>query len=490
MASTADKHGNPLPNIVLIMTDQQRWDALGCAGVFPVQTPMLDRLAREGVWFRRAYCNSPLCVPSRMSFFSGRYPHQHGCLDNGKSLWPEAPSFVRALQTAGYRTANIGKLHYTWQHDLEIPVSQPLLKKLGFTDPCETTGKMSRGNLRASAYSEHLRQKGVLEAYHRDLLRRAAAGPIEAYAMRPSMLSEEDHIDSWILRRAAEWITGNAGEPFFLWVGPPGPHDPFDPPEPYASLYRPEEMPLGPLDYSPGSTNGARMGLPNATPRQIQEMRTQYLGNVTLIDRGVRQIMEALEARGELRNTWIIFCSDHGEMLGDHRLVFKTEFYEQAARVPMIVRPPDESAAPRGIISDALVDLLDLSATIGAIAGAGLEGWQGESLRPIILGDASPEHHRDVVIGELGDRRMIRTQEWKLVLSGDDLHSQALWNCVEDPDELHNRVADPTMQPLLAGLRDQVRAFQEATPPDLPAPWQHLQPYSHWGRNPLREVSP
>jgi len=441
------------PNIVLIMTDQQRWDALGCAGVFPIETPAMDRLTREGVWFRRAYCNAPLCVPSRMSFLSGRYMHQHGCRDNNKLLWPDAPTFVRALQSAGYHTANIGKLHYTWQHDLEILVSQPLLKRLGFDEPYETTGKMSAGNLRASPYSEHLRARGLLEEYHHDLLRRSAAGPINAYAMRPSMLGEEDHIDGWLLRCAAGWIAANDREPFFLWSGPPGPHDPFDPPEPYASRYRPEEMPVGSLDLPTVPLNGNAKRLPDATPRQIQEMRTQYCGNVTYIDDGIRRIRNALEERGQLTNTWIVLCSDHGEMLGDHRLLNKSEFFEQAARVPVIVRPPEYMDMPRGIASDALIELLDVTATLVEIAGTEMPGAQGRSLLPIVTGNAPPEQHRTAVVSELGERLMLRTAEWKLVVTGDDLHPQSLRNLRNDPEELHNLAGEPGMADVLATLR-------------------------------------
>ncbi len=475
-------------NIVLIMTDQQRWDMLGCAGRFPVLTPAMDRLAREGTWFRRAYTNAPLCVPSRMSFFSGRYMHQHGCRDNNKLLWPESPSFVRALRDAGYRTANIGKLHYTWQHDLEILVSQPLLKAMGFTDPCETTGKMSGGNLRASPYSEHLRACGLLEEYHRDLLRRVAAGPIAAYAMRPSMLSEENHIDGWLLHRAAEWISRNDAAPFFLWAGPPGPHDPFDPPEPYASRYRPEEMPIGPLDSPPVRLDGNKKRLPDATPRQIQEMRTQYLGNVTYIDDGIGRILAALEARGQLANTWVILCSDHGEMLGDHRLLNKSEFFEQAVRVPLLVRPPDTLAVPRGIVSDALVELIDLSATLADIGGAAMAGARGRSLLPIMRGEVPPGRHRDAVVSELGDRLMLRTEDWKLIVAGDDRQPQSLWSMANDPDEMRNRAAEPEMAGVIANLQAHIRDFLAATPADLPAPWQHLVPYGQWGRNPLRAL--
>ncbi|HLH74747.1 MAG TPA: sulfatase-like hydrolase/transferase, partial [Chloroflexota bacterium] len=426
------EHGRR-PNIVLIMTDQQRWDALGSVGVLPVQTPTCDWLASDGMRFPQTFCNSPICVPSRMSFFSGRYPHQHGCLNNGSSLWPEAPTFVRELRNVGYHTANVGKLHYTWQHDLEILVCEPLLRRLGFSEPFETTGKMSQGNLRASAYSEHLRQKGLLEAFHRDLLQRVAAGPLGWYDLRPSMFDENDHIDSWVLNHAADWIRRNEREPFFLWVGPEGPHDPFDPPEPYASLYRPEDMPLGPLDYSyPVASDGSKVGLPEATPRQIQEMRTQYLGNVTQIDAGVGRIVDALASRGQLAATWIIFCSDHGEMLGDHRRVFKSEFFQPSIQVPLIIRPPTSIPARRGIVANAMVDLLDVSATLLDLAGTSLVGHRGRSLKAKVLGGEDPDRHRDAVFSQINDRVMLCTEEWKLVVVGEELRSQYLWNRQDD----------------------------------------------------------
>ncbi|WP_205857392.1 sulfatase-like hydrolase/transferase, partial [Phytoactinopolyspora endophytica] len=191
------------PNILLVMTDQQRWDALAAAGTFPVRTPNLDRLVAEGTWFRRTYSQSPLCVPSRASVLSGRYPHQHHCVDNDSSPWPEAPSFVRSLREAGYRTANVGKLHFTWFHDVEVLLADPILRAMGFDEPFETTGKMSRGNIRASAYTEHLKARGLLDAFHADLIGRATAGPLQS---RPSFLRQNDHIDGWVMGRAEEWL--------------------------------------------------------------------------------------------------------------------------------------------------------------------------------------------------------------------------------------------------------------------------------------------
>lgn len=480
------------PNIVLIMTDQQRWDALASADVFPVETPTLDRLSAEGMWFRRTYAQSPICVPSRMSFFTGRYPHQHGCLDNDTSVWPEAPSFVRSLRDSGYHTAAVGKLHYTWFHDLEIPVSGELLKRLGFDEAVETTGKMSQGNLRASAYSEHLRSKGLLPAYHQDLMARSEAGPLQAYARRPSMLDEDDHIDGWVLGRAEEWLHDVATDkPFFLWVGPPGPHDPFDPPAPWADRYRPEDMPLGPLSYRyPVESDAISAAVPDASPRQIQEMRTQYLANVSFIDDRVGRLVDVLQQRGLLADTWIVYCSDHGEMLGDHRLIWKGQLLDPAIRVPLVMRPPDNWHHPRGRSSDSLVELIDVPATLLDLAGAQLPGGQGLSLRPLLEDRTAgrPAVHRETVVAEFGTRVMVTDGRHKVITTNQAAALDKVFDLADDPDEERNLVStDGADLPAVESLHSIARQLTASAPADLPTPWRHSTPYQRWGRNPLRE---
>ncbi|TDE11201.1 sulfatase [Jiangella asiatica] len=469
------------PNIVLVMTDQQRWDALAAAGTFPVRTPNLDRLVAEGTWFRRTYSQSPLCVPSRTSMLTGRYPHQHQCLDNDTSPWPEAPSFVRCLRDAGYRTANVGKLHYTWFHDVELLVSDPILRAMGFDDPFETTGKMSRGNLRASAYTEHLKARGLLDAFHADLLERASDGPLRS---RASFLDEHDHIDGWVLGRAEQWLLNAPDEPFFLWVGPEGPHDPFDPPEPYASMYDPAGMPLGPLDYRyPVGASIASSDIPDATADEIRRMRAHYLANVTFIDAWLGRLLAALETRGLLDNTWVVFTSDHGDLLGDHRLVGKGQFFESSVRVPLIVRPPNAVPAGRGLVRDALVELIDVPATMLDLAGTALAGQRGRSLLRL-LDDRADDLHREFVISEIDDRTMITDGETKVELGPGDRPIHA-FDLVEDPDEEHDLAG--TDASWIALLSKAASAYRVDTPADMPAPWHHLTPNAHWGRNPLRE---
>lgn len=474
-----------LPNILLVMTDQQRWDALGMAGRFPVRTPNLERLAADGVWFRRTYVQAPLCVPSRASVLTGRYPHQHGCHNNDNSPWPTSPSFVRQLRDAGYLTANVGKLHYTWFHDVELLTADPLLRAMGFVEPLETTGKMSAGNLRASAYSEHLRSRGLLEMFHLDLMARVKAGPV--LGAGPSILGETDHVDGWVMNRANQWLQDAGPEPFFLWVGPEGPHDPFDPPAPWAKMYDVDDIPEGPSDRPIRVLRNAYHGeLSNdVTPGQVRQMRAHYLGNVSYIDDWVGHLLATLERRGMLANTWVFFCSDHGEMLGDHRLMGKAKFFEPAVRVPLIVRPPDSVDFARGTVRDCLVELLDVPATILDIAGTDLPGGQGRSLRGLLDRDAE-DKHRDVAVSQLGEIFMITDGVHKVELDGDGRPWRA-FDLADDPDEVHDLVDDDV--PWIADLVEQARQFRSERPADMPEPWNHLRPHQHWGRNLLKECT-
>lgn len=478
-------------SILFIFTDQHRADALGAAGDGVIRTPHLDRLAREGVLFRQTYCQSPVCMPSRSSVFSGRYPHQHGILGNGATIWPDSPCFVRAVRDRGWHTAVIGKLHFTWRHDVEMLCAQPLLWRLGFSDPHETTGKMSAGNLRVSEYSEHLRARGLLDGYYRDLLRRVAAGPALG-EHGPSLLGEDDQLDGWIGNRAVQWLASHDGRPFLLWVGPPGPHNPFDPPEPYASLYRADDMPDGisQLADDPHAAPRARhLGDGPSDRAAVRAIRTQYYGNVSLIDARIGAMLGTLEARGALEHTWVIYASDHGEFLGDRGLWGKSEFYAESVRVPLIVRPPDRlREAVRGQTSDALVELIDVSRTILDIAGADPDGHQGRSLLPLLLGQSPLDRHRGAVFSEIDQRLMVCTGREKLVVARQSLEPLSYWDLTLDPRELTNRAPDPGARPAIDRLiAERIRPFLERTPADMGEPWAIVAPYGRWGRNPLRE---
>ena len=299
-------------SILFIFCDQFRADCLSSLGHPDVKTPQLDRLARDGVTFRETVTQSPVCVPARMSLFTGRYVHQHGCINNGIQLWPETPNFVRAIRDKGYTTANFGKLHLFWRHDNELLMSEPLLREFGFTDPGETTGKCSEGRVRASAYTEHLKKKGLLEPFWKDLVKRVKNKKI-GVTYGQSILDESDQLDGWLMDHGIKFIRDHQKDdkPWLLWVGPEGPHDPFDPPGKWAKMYDPSKLQVGLRRFSEDPQVLAKSqgkGVKDASDAEIQEMRAQYYGNISFIDHKIGEMIDELQKDGPLRRHLDHFC--------------------------------------------------------------------------------------------------------------------------------------------------------------------------------------
>ncbi len=488
------------PPIIFILCDQMRWDCLSCLGHPDVRTPHLDALAGDGVVFRNVVTQSPVCVPARACLFTGQYPHQLGCYNNSSQLWPEQPNMVRAIRDAGYATVQRGKLHLFWRHDNELLMSGPMLKQFGFTDPLESTGKCSEGRLRASAYSEHLRRNGLMERFWADLLARTIrpTGTEDAYA---SLLNEADHIDAWVMDRGIEAVDqlADSKEPFLLWLGPPGPHDPFDPPEPWASLYAPVGLQSKPIraespdpfvqkkSHAPRSTR-------QASEEDIRRMQAMYFGNISLIDHKVGQLVERLRARGIYDRSYVIFASDHGEMLGDFHLRGKACFKRASDQVPLIIKPPsDITSAPRGQVSEALVELIDLNATMIDIAGGSLADSQARSLLPLVHGESTMHEHRERVHSQVGGMAMVRDRRYKLVLGNvvadgtpSDWCVHALYDLEADPNETVS-IADAQPNTTRRLLREWAEPFwQDISQPGTKT-WVDQVPFKAWGRNPVVE---
>ncbi|MGB0058983.1 sulfatase family protein [Candidatus Binatus sp.] len=470
---------NDQPNIVFVMSDQHRYDVMGCAGDPIVKTPNMDRLAGEGVRFDRAYCQGPLCMPARASMLTERYVRDHGVFENGSQVGDGTPTFLQALRDAGYHTCEIGKMHL-WPHgqvqEKNVSAMRDLLVSYGFDEPIETVGKLA-SRAHDTVYTDYLRDKGLLDRYREFIGRSRHVGNAKgapSWQAAPCPLALEDYADVWHGARAAKWIEDySRREPFFLWVGFPGPHDPWDAPTEALEQYEHAEIPR-PRSFNPPAVppSGPFNLMLNAflaysdsatmTEEGIAGMRRAYYANVTVIDTGLGRIVEALREKGILDNTWIVYTTDHGEMMGEHRMITKMVFYEPSVRVPMIVRPP------RGVAARTVhepVQLMDLAATFREIAGAAaIEQSAANSLMPAPAGNRAPAH-LDAIPSENFGFAMFLADRYKLVVHEDTCEPGQLFDLLEDPTEDRNLCGDPNHAAIVDRLmKDHAQPFLATTP--------------------------
>ncbi|MEZ4867207.1 MAG: sulfatase-like hydrolase/transferase [Caldilineaceae bacterium] len=433
------------PNILWICTDQQRFDTIRALGNSHINTPNIDRLVAEGVAFTHAYCQSPICTPSRASFLTGRYPSTvHGCM-NGNERWAEAaPLVTKLLADGGYDCGLAGKLHLAGAADR----IEPRPRDDGYRvfhwshDPRDLWPE-------GHAYKEWLHAKGYdLAELRKD----------------PAAIPPELHQTSWGTDMAIDFIAEKRDGPWLMSINLFDPHAPFDPPQAYLDRYTPAQMPEPLFRTSDLAAQTALAGIdfqnPGRDPASFnaKAIIAAYYAMIELIDDNVGRLLDALEQTGQRENTLIIFMSDHGETLGDHGLLLKgCRFYEGLVRVPLVVSWPGHLQA--GVVSDALVELTDIAPTLLELAGLPVpESMQGRSLLPILQGAASPQHHRDFVRCEYyraltpdpqrngftgSYATMIRTARYKLmVYHGHELGE--LFDLENDPGEFENLWDDPT----------------------------------------------
>jgi choline-sulfatase len=475
------------PNIVVAMADQHRADMMGCAGDAGVLTPNLDRLAAQGTRFSRVSCQGPLCMPARASFMTERYVRDHGVYTNWAEIAESSPTYVWALREAGYHTTLLGKAHLYRDeiHDAKhVDDLAPRLRALGFAEVHETGDKFS-GTM-PNGYTDHLRTRDLLDAYKQHIADRSYQGENESgrnatkrvpmWDSTPMPVPLDAYIDSWHGAEAVCWIDHyDRDEPFFLFVGFPGPHDPWDAPQSAIDWYDEIEISMPRSTRRPTVEGTGRYGaLLNSflwlsdtetmTDDAIRGMRRAYSADISIIDAAVGGIVGALERRGLLDDTWVIYTSDHGEMGGNHGLMSKCVLYDQAVRVPLIVRPPG-GGEPH--VGDLLVEHMDVPATIRAIAGAPqVPASEGRSLLGTL--DDTPRETREVSISENWGFAAFQTERYKLVVDEDACTPCQLFDLREDPDEDHDRLGDPHMRAVVDELMDRhVRPFLQ-TPPARP----------------------
>ena len=315
------------PNVLFLLADQYRYDYLRCAGAEFVRTPNLDRLAGRGVRFAQCVTDCPVCAPARIGLATGLRPSRLGSLDNASYLPLSAPTHYQRFRDHGYRVGCVGKL------DLAKPSryngrygDRPCVYAWGFTHPEECEGKMHAGSSPSpiGPYTHYLQERGLLQRFHEDYQARRQHGWIVG-ASHDSVLPTDAFEDAYIGRRAAEWIARVPDDyPWYFFVSFVGPHDPFDPPAEYAQRYRRADVPPPIPDELHGKPAWIRSRQVEASAEDIAVSRRQYCAAIELIDDHIGLILDALEARGQLENTYIVFSSDHGEMLGDHGLYTKS----------------------------------------------------------------------------------------------------------------------------------------------------------------------
>ncbi len=435
------------PNIILMITDQQRCDTIRGWGFPYMETPNLDRLIAEGTAFTNCFITAPSCVPSRASLFTGHYPHPTGILKNGDT-WRH--SWVEALAESGYYCVNIGKMH-------TVPFETPL----GFDERyvVENKDRYLEGRYYFDEWDKAMHARGLVKQQRELYRERADYG--ERLGAFEWELPEEMHSDIFVGGMAAWWLETKPKltQPLFMEIGFPGPHPPYDPVPRYAEPYMARHLPLPevteedlagqPSVFTAMRRHNAEVDhdsivhLLNPTREQLKRQRAYYLANVTMIDEQVGRILETLDARGYLDNAVVIFTSDHGDCLGDHGHSQKWTMYDIITRVPAIVWAPGRLSGGRTI--DGLCQMMDLGPTILDLAEVPVpETMEATSLLPALEGDAwsgrdyvFAEHGRDGILRETEFMTMVRSRDWKLVHFLNAAEGQ-LFDLANDPGEIHN----------------------------------------------------
>lgn len=436
------------PNVLLLCTDQQRFDALGCAGNPHIATPSLDRLAGQGVMFERCYVQNTVCAPSRATLMTGLYPHTHGLWANGVSLPPGNTLFSKVLADDGYDCGLVGKFH--------------LAACFG-----HRTERRHDDGFRVWRWAVDPYPRSSQNEYHRWLrtarpdLWDAARDPADPLTF--DTMPTEAHYSRWIADETIEFLQSGRepDKPFFFVANFFDPHHGFGAPQEYLDRYDPDALP-GPVtrpgelddkppvltDASHRSYAGHAKGYREYSEQELKEARRAYYAMVTLVDDEVGRILDVLDASGQAENTMVVFTSDHGEMLGDHQLILKGPMmYECAVRVPLIMRWP--GVLPEGERRDELVQWVDLAPTVLEAAGAPpLPRAQGASLLPMLRGEP---WQRDWALTEYRNSghpydppvhtTMVRHDDWKLIVhhgEPDRPNDGELYDLNADPQELQN----------------------------------------------------
>ncbi len=452
------------PNILWICTDQQRYDTIGALGYNHVSTPHIDSLLATGTAFTHAYCQSPICSPSRASFLTGMYASAVHVNGNGLEYFPDRPKLVtKIFDEAGYDCGLIGKLHLASASQGIEPRADDGYRYWEYSHAPRDDWPVGHG------YADWVRSKGAI---------------LDDLVPHPDGVPVELHQTTWCAEKTIEFMGQQRDRPWLASVNIYDPHPPFNAPREYRDMFDPAAMPgalfrdsdlqeqerLAFADFQSQVRQPETLDINNRYysaaadapygPSDVRLLQAAYCAMIKQVDDQVGRMLAALDESGQRDNTIVIFTSDHGETLGDHGLIQKgCRFYEGLVRVPLIFSWPGHIQA--GLRSDALVELSDKAPTLLELAGEPIPGHMtGKSLVPILRGTASSSKHRDFVRCEYYDAllepdatfaTMYRDERYKLVVYHGREYGE-LYDLQEDPDEFNNLWEDPALAVKRAAL--------------------------------------
>ncbi|MBV8880625.1 MAG: sulfatase [Planctomycetaceae bacterium] len=447
------------PNVLFILTDDQRWDCIGLAAGSKVPTPEIDRLGREGVYFPNAFCTTSLCSPSRASILSGLYAHAHG-VSNNFTEYPDAmPSWPRSLQASGYRTAYIGKYHMGEDNDDPRPGFDHFVTHRGQGKYWDTEFRANGG------------ERKLVRGYYTTIV--------------------TDMAEEWIRRQ-------DPSKPWALLLGHKAPHS-FYQPEPRhekafdrtdvsypSSAFQLEGHPdwyrerLDTWHGIYGPLFDFRKTWPDRSPAGVAAfaaMVRAYRSTILSVDDSVGRLVRLLRERGELENTILVFTADNGLLEGEHGMIDKRTMHEPSIRVPLVVRYPGLTSPSKPRVVDAMVLTEDFAPSLLDLCGAApLPKVHGRSWTAIARGESDPGWRKSFLYHYNYERqfpytpniRGVRTERWKYVRypaggGAPDRHGAELFDLLADPDETRNRAADPALAPVVRELQAELARLLEAT---------------------------
>lgn len=442
------------PNVIFILTDDQRWDQLGCEGHPFLKTPNLDKLAAEGARFANMFVTTSLCSPSRASFLSGLYAHSHGVVNNFTDYPKDLASFPRALQADGYETAYIGKWHMGEQSDEKRP-----------------------------GFDYWVTHKGQGKYYD------------TVFNINGKRTVKKGYYTHQLTNMAVDWLKQERTKPYLLIVGHKAPHTPFTPEKKYSKIYDDIEIKYPEtafqLEGKPewvkqridtwhgiyGPLYGYRKEFPDTSPESVKHFAKfvrSYTATIRSIDDSVGQIYRTLKQTGQLDNTLIIFAGDNGMFLGEHGMTDKRTMHEGSIRVPLLVRYP-KLVKPKTVIKQMVLNI-DLTPSILDICSAPpLKDIHGKSFKQLLQGKTKGwrkswyyEYNYERQFPYTPNVRGVRTDEWKYVHyphgdGGQDRHMAELYNLKKDPGETRNLIANPAYKEKVAELKAELKRLMKET---------------------------